>query len=171
MHAVREPAVRRSPGDRFAAAMRAIVGRLPFGLAGRVPPSVVGFLLLNSLTFGIDLALLGTLRGLAHWPLPAAVSLAYATAFAVNFALNRALNFRVHGALGRQLGGYVLAVALNYLLWILGLADLLAWAGVDYRLARVAAGACEAAYMYAALRWVVFRPRGDQAAERGSIEG
>jgi putative flippase GtrA len=171
MHAVRDRAVRRSPADRFAAAMRAIVGRLPFGLAGRVAPSLVGFLLLNSLTFGIDLALLGTLHGVAHWPLPAAISLAYATAFALNFALNRALNFRVHGALGPQVGVYALVVALNYLLWILGFADVLAWAGVDYRLARIAAGACEAAYMYAALRWVVFRPRANRAAAHGSIEG
>jgi hypothetical protein len=33
----------------------------------------------------------------------------------------------------------------------------LAALGVDYRLARLAAGACEAVYMYAAMRWVVFR--------------
>lgn len=136
----------RSPADRFAAAMRAIVGRLPFGLAGRVAPSLVGFLLLNSITFAVDLTLLGTLHGVAHWPLPAAISLAYATAFALNFTLNRTL-------------------------WILGLAHLLAWGGVDYRVARVAGGACEAAYMYAALRWVVFRPRAARPAPHGSIEG
>ena len=29
--------------------------------------------------------------------------------------------------------------------------------GADYRLARIAAGACEALYMYAAMRWLVFR--------------
>jgi hypothetical protein len=29
--------------------------------------------------------------------------------------------------------------------------------GVNYQLARVAAGLCEAAYMYEAMRWVVFR--------------
>ena len=29
--------------------------------------------------------------------------------------------------------------------------------GLDYRLAWVVAGACEALYMYAAMRWLVFR--------------
>jgi hypothetical protein len=29
--------------------------------------------------------------------------------------------------------------------------------GVNYQLARVAAGLCEAAYMYLAMRWLVFR--------------
>jgi hypothetical protein len=33
----------------------------------------------------------------------------------------------------------------------------LAALGADYRLARIAAGACEALYMYAAMRWLVFR--------------
>jgi hypothetical protein len=28
---------------------------------------------------------------------------------------------------------------------------------VDYRLARILAAVCEAGYMYAAMRWVVFR--------------
>jgi hypothetical protein len=45
----------------------------------------------------------------------------------------------------------------NYLVWILGVGDGLAALGADYRLARIAAGACEALYMYAALRWLVFR--------------
>jgi hypothetical protein len=37
------------------------------------------------------------------------------------------------------------------------LADGLATLGLDYRLARVVAGACEALYMYAAMRCLVFR--------------
>jgi hypothetical protein len=47
-------------------------------------------------------------------------------------------------------------VAVNYLVWILGVGDGLAALGADYRLARIAAGACEALYMYAAMRWLVF---------------
>jgi hypothetical protein len=35
--------------------------------------------------------------------------------------------------------------------------EALAALGTDYRLARIAATAVEAAYMYTALRWVVFR--------------
>jgi hypothetical protein len=45
----------------------------------------------------------------------------------------------------------------NYLVWILGVGDGLTALGADYRLARIAAGTCEALYMYAAMRWLVFR--------------
>ena len=38
-------------------------------------------------------------------------------------------------------------VIVNYLVWILGVGDGLAALGLDYRLARIAAGACEALYM------------------------
>ena len=52
---------------------------------------------------------------------------------------------------------YAGVVIVNYLAWILGVGVGLAALGVDYRLARFAAGACEAVYMYAAMRWLVFR--------------
>jgi len=52
---------------------------------------------------------------------------------------------------------YTAVVIVNYLAWILGVGDGLAALGLDYRLARIAAGACEALYMYAAMRWLVFR--------------
>ena len=38
-----------------------------------------------------------------------------------------------------------------------GVGDGLTALVLDYRLARVVAGACEALYMYAAMRWLVFR--------------
>ena len=156
----RSAPARTAAGERYVAAMRGFVRHLPFGLSEVVAPTLVGFLLVNTVTFAIDLSLLSALHGLAHWPLPAAITASYATAFALNFALNRVLTFRAHGAVGRQLAVYVAVVIVNYLAWILGVGDALAWAGLDYRLARIAAGACEAAYMYAALRWVVFRPSG-----------
>jgi hypothetical protein len=52
---------------------------------------------------------------------------------------------------------YAAVVTVNYLAWILGVGDGLAALGLDYRLARIVAGACEALYMYAAMRWLVFR--------------
>ena len=52
---------------------------------------------------------------------------------------------------------YAIVVIVNYLAFILAVSSGLAHLGVDYRLARVAAGACEAVFMYSALRWVVFR--------------
>ena len=59
---------------------------------------------------------------------------------------------------------YVVVVVVNYLAFILGVSSLLVALGVDYRIARIVAGACEAVYIYSAMRWVVFR-RG--AAENG----
>ena len=45
----------------------------------------------------------------------------------------------------------------NYLAFILGVCSALVALGVEYHLARIAAGACEAVYIYSAMRWVVFR--------------
>jgi putative flippase GtrA len=83
--------------------------------------------------------------------------LSYVTASALSYLLNRSLNFRSHGALGTQTGVYAVVITVNYLAWILGVGAGLAALGVNYQLARVAAGLCEAAYMYVAMRWLVFR--------------
>lgn len=122
------------------------------------------YLLINGCTFALDLGLLSGLHGGLGWPLPLAITAAYVTAFATSYVLNRRLNFRSHAPVGRQVRMYVVVVVLNYLLWILGLADVLAALGVEYQLARLAAGVCEAIYMYLALRWVVFRDTTDGLA-------
>lgn len=83
--------------------------------------------------------------------------MAYTTASALGYLLNRALNFRSHGAVGPQVIWYGAVVIVNYLGCILGVTAALAALGTDYRLARIAAAAVEAAYLYTALRWVVFR--------------
>jgi putative flippase GtrA len=144
-------------GERFGAAMAAVVRRLPFGLSRIVPPSLLGFALINGFTFGVDLALLTGLHGGLGLPLPVSITVAYIAAFGLSFTLNRALNFRSHGAVGPQVAVYVAVVIVNYLAWILGVGSGLAALGVDYRIARVVAGGCEAIYMYAAMRWLVFR--------------
>jgi putative flippase GtrA len=122
-----------------------------------IPPTLVGFGLINGFTFGVDLALLTVLHGAAGAPYPVAVTLAYACAFALSYVLNRTLNFRSHAPVGPQVAAYVAVVIVNYLAFILALSTALTVVGVDYRLARMAAGACEAVFMYGALRWVVFR--------------
>jgi putative flippase GtrA len=148
---------RAARGERFTAVMAACVRRLPFGLAEIVAPSLLGFAVINLFTFAVDLLLLTTLHGGLRWPLPVSITVAYLTAFGLSFVLNRALNFRSHGAVGPQVAVYAAVVVVNYLVWILGVGDGLAALGTDYRLARITAGACEALYMYAALRWLVFR--------------
>ena len=148
---------RDARGKRFTAVMAAIVHRLPFGLAGMLPPSLLGFAVINGFTFTVDLGVLTTLHGGLRWPLPVSITVAYLTAFALSYLLNRVLNFRSHGAVGPQIAVYIAVVIVNYLVWILGVGDGLAALGLDYRLARIVAGACEALYMYAAMRWLVFR--------------
>jgi putative flippase GtrA len=86
------------------------------------------------------------------------VTVAYACAFTLSYVLNRVLNFRSHSAVGPQFAVYVVVVVVNYLAFILGVCSGLAALGVEYHVARVVAGACEAVYMYSAMRWVVFRP-------------
>jgi putative flippase GtrA len=143
--------------ERFHRLCVQVVGRLPFGLSSIVAPTFLGFCVINSFTFGIDLALLYLMHGQLQLPVPIAVSAAYACAFAVAYILNRIFNFQSHAPVGPQLTIYVVVVAVNYLAFILGLVSLLTYLGVDYRLARLAAGACEAVYMYSMMRWVVFR--------------
>jgi putative flippase GtrA len=148
---------------RFAAAMTAVTRRLPFGLAGKVAPSVVGYLLINLCTFCLDLALLALFHGALRWPVGVAVTLSYGTAGMVSYVANRVLNFRSHGAVGRQVPLYVLIMASNYLMFVFGLTVGLTAAGVYFELARVIAATCEGVYLYCCMRWIVFRDVKDSA--------
>lgn len=139
--------------------MAAIVRRLPWGLSRIVPPSLLGFAIINGFTFAVDIALLTILHSLVGLALWLSIGLAYAVAFGLSYVLNRVLNFRSHAPAGPQVAAYVVVVVINYVVWIMGVGAGLAALGVDYRLSRLAAGACEAVYMYCAMRWVVFRTR------------
>jgi putative flippase GtrA len=152
---------------RFAAAMTAITGKLPFGLSRVVAPSVVGYLLINLCTFLLDLALLAVFHGGLPLPLPVAVTLSYGSAGAVSYIANRVLNFRSHGPLGRQVPLYVVIMASNYFIFVLGLTNVLAAVGVFYELARVMAACCEGVYLYCCMRWLIFRDTARPAAATG----
>ena len=155
---------------RFAALMTAITRRLPFGLSEVVAPSLVGYLLINLCTFFIDLGILGLLHGHFHWPIPAAVTVSYGTASLISYIANRILNFRSHENVGRQFPLYVAVSASNYLIFVLGLTDLLSAVGVYYELSRVIAACCEAVYLYTMLRLVVFRGSpGAQGAKEQAV--
>lgn len=144
-------------GQWFADAMAAVVRRLPFGLSEVVPPSLLGYAIINGSTFAIDLSLLTLFHGGLGWPVPASITLSYATASGLSYVLNRVLNFRSHAPAGRQLGVYVVVVATNYLALVLGVGAGLSALGLNYQLARIAAACCEGVYMYVAMRWLVFR--------------
>ena len=154
---------------QFAAAMTAITRRLPLGLSRVVAPSLVGYLLINLCTFFIDLGLLGLFHGIFGWPLPVAVTLSYGTASVTSYVLNRVLNFRSHGYVGKQFLVFAAVSASNYLIFVLGLTDLLSVAGVYYEFSRVIAACCEAVYLYCMMRWVVFRDA--DAAPAGPARG
>jgi putative flippase GtrA len=148
---------RVGPSDRFHRLCVEVVARLPLGLDSVVAPTFLGFCLINGFTFGVDLLLLTVLHGGLRAPLPIAVSVAYACAFALSYVLNRTMNFRSHAPVGPQVTIYVVVVAVNYLAFILGVSSALSALGLEYHLARILAGVCEAVYMYSAMRWVVFR--------------
>ena len=149
--------------------MTAITRRLPFGLSRVIEPNMLGYLLINLCTFGIDLGLLGLFHGRERLPIPVAVTLSYGTASLISYILNRVFNFRSHAEVGRQLPVFVAVSASNYLIFVLGFTDLLAAVGVYYELARVIAACCEGVYLYCMLRWIVFRDVAQPAAEEPEL--
>jgi putative flippase GtrA len=152
-----EPDASPRPVDRFHRLCEVVVARLPFGLDSVVAPTFLGFVVINGFTFAVDLALLTLLHGGLQLPLAVAVTVAYACAFTLSYFLNRILNFQSHGAVGPQFAVYVVVVVVNYLAFILGVSSALSALGVEYHVARIVAGACEAVYIYSAMRWLVFR--------------
>lgn len=145
------------PDTWFHRLCAGISDRLPFGLERFAPPTVVGYLLISAVCFTADMIALTLLHGTLGAPLPVAVTTGYITAFGLSYVLNRTLNFSSHAAVGPQLTVYVVVVVVNYLVFILGVTSGLATVGVAYQLARVAGGIGEGIYMYAAMRWLVFR--------------
>ncbi len=151
------PTSQSAVADRFNKLCAEVVGRLPFGLSSLVAPTFLGFCLINSLTFGVDLVILTGLHAELGIPVPIAVTGAYACAFTLSYLLNRIFNFRSHAPVGPQFAVYVVVVVVNYLVFILGVSSVLTAVGVHYQVSRIVAGAGEAVYMYCAMRWLVFR--------------
>ena len=142
---------------RFAAAMTAVTRALPFGLSRVVTPRILGYLLINLCTFCLDLLLLYLFHGVLRLPLPAAVTLSFGSAAVASYVGNRVLNFRSHGAVGKQVVTFAVVEVSNYFVFVLGLTDLLAQAGVYFEIARILAACCEGVYLYCCMRWLVFR--------------
>ena len=154
---VESPSGRAVSAERFHEFCVTVVARLPFGFNSVVAPTFLGFALINGFTFGVDLLLLSVLHAGLGLALPIAVTVAYACAFTLSYYLNRTMNFHSHAPVGSQFTVYVVVVVVNYLAFILGVSSALTALGVDFRLARILAGCCEAVFMYSAMRWVVFR--------------
>ncbi|MDD7932481.1 GtrA family protein [Actinomycetospora straminea] len=155
-----------TPGaqERFRRICAGVVGVLPDPLERLVAPSMVGFCLVNGVTFAVDLLLLTLLIDALRLPLWLGITVAYGTAFTLSFLLNRWLNFDPERPVGVQVVLFVAVVVVNYAAIVLGVTQGLAAAGTPYQLARLAAGVCEAVFMYCAMRWVVFGRLGAPAA-------
>ncbi|PKW17808.1 GtrA family protein [Saccharopolyspora spinosa] len=147
---------RTRAAERVGDLLTSWVDRLPSWLRRVVSRELVGFAILGAFTFLIDLAILASLRAWTPLPLPVAVTVSYVFAFGLNFVLNRTVNFRSHAPVGGQVLRYAMVVVCDYGLTIAVTTGVSAL-GVDFRLARLSAGACVALFTYTASRWWVFR--------------
>ena len=158
-----------SRAPRWFLALRHGIWRvLPKSLRRIVPHTFVGYCLLNGTTFALDLGLLHLLYNVLSWPSPVALTVAYCTALSLAYLLNRWFNFQSHGSVAKQSVRYVAVVLVNYLALILGVGSGLTHLGLPQLVARVIAGACEAVYMYAAMRWIVFRDEATSVPENST---
>jgi putative flippase GtrA len=148
---------RRSAADTFRRFCERLSRLLPARVSRIVSGQLIGYAVVNSATFGLDLLLLTIMRDALGWPVPVGITVGYAVALSLNFVLQRWLNFPSHGHVGSQAARYALTVAVNYLVLVLALGSGLAWAGVPLQLARILAACAEAVFLFCALRWFVFR--------------
>lgn len=147
----------------FDAIRDGIWGLLPVPLNRWIPATAVGYVLINSCTFSLDIAMMSLLFDLAHLPYPVAVSIGYACALSLGYVLNRVLNFESHAKVGGEAVRYVVVAVANYLVLVVGLSWLLHSAlNVQAQLARIMAACAEAVAMYCCLRWWVFPRRAGQ---------
>ena len=149
--------------ERVGDLLTSWVDRLPAKLRRLLPKDLVGFAILGSFTFLIDLAILSALRTWTKLPLEVDVTLAYLSAFGLNFVLNRTVNFRSHAPVGGQVLRFAVTVGCDYGL-TLGVTTGLSHLGVDFRIARLIAASSVALCTYMLSRFWVFRVRPSTAS-------
>ena len=164
---------RRAPRV-FRHAIRRLHRLLPPALRRLVPVTFIGYAFINGSAFVLDISLLWVMYEHLHWFYPLAVSVGYAAAGLYSLVLNRWLNFQARGHLAAQGSRYLVGLASQYVLFILGLSSLLHWAGVNAELARVVSACCEGVYLYTLMRLWVFRGTpepGDDEPDEGGPDG
>ena len=147
---------RRAPRifSRFISHLHRLIPRL---LRKRIPATFIGYALINGSAFLIDVSFLWLFYDRLHWFYPLAVTLGYAIAGVYSLVLNRWLNFQSRGHLVAQGSRYALGLASQYVIFIVGLSSYLHWIGVHAELARLISACCEGLYLYALMRFWVFR--------------
>lgn len=144
--------------EAFSAFTSAVHTCLPQWLRRVLPATFIGFALINSCTFFLDLVFLWLTHAVMGINYPVAVSVSFGLAAMIAFFFNKVLNFRSHGDMGKQSTKYALVIVSNYLIWIVGFSTLLEWLGVHYLVSRIVAACCEGIYIYLCSRLWVFRP-------------
>ncbi|GAB2470036.1 hypothetical protein GCM10027030_00930 [Luteococcus sediminum] len=126
---VDSPSPWRRRFDRFRDGLWSL---FPQAIRHHLPVTLVGYCLINLLTFSTDMALLWFGFRVASLPYPVAVSAGYIVALALAYALNRTLNFESNSPVGGELARYVVTVVVNYALLVVGLSSLLHHVGVHF---------------------------------------
>jgi putative flippase GtrA len=119
-------------------------------------PEFVGFAILGTFTFLIDMAILTAMMRWTALPLPVDVGVGYLAAFGLNYALNRTMNFRSHAPIGGQVLRYGVVMLADFL-FTTGTTTWLADVGVPALVARVGAACCVGLFTYVGARFWVFR--------------
>jgi putative flippase GtrA len=117
--------------------------------------SAVRFLIVGGVSLSVDEGMLFLLHGVAGVWLPLATLLAFAVAFGVNFGLNRGWAFSARdGAVGRQVWRYLMLVAVNLGVTVVGVPALTAL-GVLYLISKlVVAGLLAIMNYFVSRRWI-----------------
>ena len=123
-----------------------------------ITPELVGFVILGTCTFAIDLSILTALRTWAPGlPLPVSLSIGYTCAFGLNYVLNRTMNFKSHAPVGGQVVRFVLLTLADLGLTAVITTWLTDYVGVPFGVSRVAAACCVGLFTYVGARFWVFR--------------
>jgi putative flippase GtrA len=141
--------------ERFGTWLTSWATRLPKSLRF-ITPEFVGFAILGTFTFLIDMGILALLKTHTALPLPVDVAIGYLAAFGLNYVLNRTVNFKSHAPVGGQVARFTVITLLDLgftTLVTTGLADV----GVPFAVARVGAACCVGLFTYVGARFWVFR--------------
>jgi putative flippase GtrA len=141
--------------ERFGDVLTSWATRLPKSLRF-ITPEFVGFAVLGTFTFAIDMAILAALKAWTGWPLPADVAIGYLCAFGLNYVLNRTVNFKSHAPVGGQMLKFT-AITVGDLAFTTIVTTWLNWLGVPFPVARVGAACCVGLFTYVGARFWVFR--------------
>jgi putative flippase GtrA len=142
--------------ERFGDLLTSWATRLPKPLRF-LTPEFVGFAILGTCTFTIDMAILASLQTWAPTvPLPVDVAIGYLCAFGLNYVLNRKVNFKSHAPVGGQVLRFTVITLLD-LGFTTFVTTWLADAGVPFVIARVSAACCVGLFTYVGARFWVFR--------------